>query len=322
MPFRVAHRETFGAKLSETTGAISVEPWVRATKELRLGLEAGLSGASRPNWPDLYQRDMVTGALGPTDRYSYLAWRGGAQLWYRPAPHHNVRAHYRYVAYDYVRDPTFDPALDPMHLTPRDDTQHQLDASWRYVREGWAVAARADWTRTAYDTLLARQARTGQQSPTGALQVLSKVEPGFEVELRKIGGSRADLSFQYGYEVQDDPYQGYYSLTGHHPRVVAKVAVTDDLSARARYEGWYRTYGPSSSTRLEPGATRRDDSRTVLAGEASYRLAGNLSARVELEWITRSTNFRDYVPNGIAPDYDIKWDYTNLWVLGGLEYKL
>ena len=42
-------------------------------------------------------------------------------------------------------------------------------------------------------------------------------------------------------------YQGYYSLTGHHPRVVAKLAVTDHLTARARYEGWYRTYGPNSS---------------------------------------------------------------------------
>ncbi len=150
----------------------------------------------------------------------------------------------------------------------------------------------------------------------------SKVEPSFEVELRKLGGGRADLSFQYGYEVQDDPYQGYYSFTGHNPRIVAKLSLTDRLSARARYEEWYRTYGPNASTRLEAGATRRDDSRTAFGAEASYRLAGNLSAHARLDWITRSTNFRDYVPNGIAPDYDIRWDYTNLWFLGGLQYKL
>jgi len=321
VPFRVKHRQTIGADLSETTGAVDVEPWYQASKRVRIGVLAGAFGASRPGWPDLYQRDS-TGDLAPTDRYGYLAWRAGVQLYARPAPHQHLRARYRYVSYDFVQDPAFDE-LDPMHLTPRDRARHELDLSWRYHQEAWAVALRLDASREAYGTLLARDRVTGS-SAGNPKQELNDLEPSVELELTRMGG-RLDLSFQYGLEILDDPFQGYYSYTGHHPRVLAKFAFTDRLVGRARYEGWYRTYGADGPDvpPLEIGATRREDNRTALGAEVAYRLGGRLSAVAEAEWVTRSTNYADYVP---PPDgtssYDIQWDYTNLSFLAGVRYEL
>lgn len=325
-PLRLAHSETFGADLSETTGAFSLEPWYEATPKLRLGLEGGVLGANRPDWPDPYQRDPATGALAPTDRYGYFAWRAGAQLYARPARHQHLRASYRYASYDYVDDPLFDEILEPMHLTPRDRYEHQLDASWRYKEKTWAFGARVDYTLRHYTTLQARNARTGAtpDPTTGARnpdQELSLFEPSAELELERMEG-RLELSFRYGLEVQDDAFQGFYSYTGHHPRVQVKYAASDRLSLEAALEGWYRTYGANGSTRLESG-THRTDSRTRLRGELEYRIAGGLSARGEAEWVKRTTNYRDYVPppQGTS-DYDIRFDYTNLTVLAGLQYKI
>lgn len=326
-PFRVAHRETFGADLSETTGGLDVEPWYQASKRLRIGLEAGAFGAIRPDWPDLYQRDPATGALAPTDRYGYFAWRAGTQLYARPAPHQHLRARYRFVSYDYVADPAFDEIDDPNHLTPRDRTEHQVDASWRYREDAWAFGAGLDYTRRHYTTLQSRNARTGgtpdpltgERNPD---QELSIVEPSAELDLTRLEG-RLDLSFRYGVQLQNDPYQGYYSSTTHHPRVQVKLAATPRLALQAALEGWYEIYGADGSTRLDAGDTTRVDLRTKLGGEVAYRLGGGLSARAEASWLKRSTNYRDYVPPPAGTSaYDIRFDYTNLTVLGGLEYKL
>jgi hypothetical protein len=327
VPFRVAHRETFGADLSETTGGLDVEPWYEVSKRLRIGLEAGALGAIRPDWPDLYQRDPLTGALAPTDRYGYFAWRAGTQLYARPGRHQHLRARYRYVSYDYVADPAFDEIDAPNHLTPRDRTEHQLDASWRYREDAWAFGAGLDYTRRHYTTLQSRDARTGgtPDPATGERnpdQELSIVEPSAEVELMRLEG-RLGLSFRYGVQLQNDPFQGYYSSTTHHPRVQVKLATTPRLSLQAALEGWYEIYGADGSTRLEAGNTTRVDLRTKLGGEVAYRLAGGLSVRGEVGWVKRSTNYRDYVPPPAGTSaYDIRFDYTNLTVLGGLEYKL
>lgn len=272
----------------------------------------------------MYQRDNLTGALAPTDRYGYFAWRAGAQLYARPAGHQHVRAHYRYVSYDYVADPAFDEIVEPMHLTPRDRTEHQVDASWRYLQRAWALGLRVDYSFRDYTTLLARDRRTGA-SAGNPNQQLSTWEPSAELELDRLGG-RLALSFRYGLQLQSDPFQGYYSSTAHHPRVQAKLAATPRLSVKASLEGWYERYGTDGSTRLEGTDTRRVDNRTKLGGEVAYRLAGGLSLRGEVGWVKRTTNYRDLVQLTPSPTtgrtYDIQFDYTNSTVLAGLEYKL
>jgi len=310
LPFRVARRQTIGADLSETSGAFDAEPWFQVSKRVRLGLTGGVVGASRLNWPDLYQTGRP-----PTDRYSYLAWRGGAELYARPAAHQHLRARYRFVSYDYVQDAAFDETIDPMHLTPRDRTRHEVDLSWRYHQEAWALALRLDASRDRYATLLAREAGSGAASLTGEKQELVDVEPSAELELSRMGG-KLGLSFQYGLEIQNDPYQGYYSYTGHHPRLLAKLAFSDRLTGRVRYEGWYRTFGPDGSTRLDGTATRRKDSRTAVAAEAAYALGGRFSAVAEAEFVKRSTNYTD------STTFGIDWDYTNLSFLAGVRYEL
>jgi hypothetical protein len=323
-PFRVAHRATFGADLSETTGALSVEPWLQASPRLRVGAEAGVLGAERPSWPDPYQRDNATGALAPTDRYGYFAWRAGAQLYARPGAHQHLRAHYRFASYDYRQDPRFDELLEPMHLTPRDRTEHALEGSWRYVEKAWALGLRADYTFRDYATLLARDRRTGS-SAGNPTQQLSIWEPAAELELDRLEG-RLALSFRYGMQLQSDPFQGYYSSTTHHPRIQVKLEATPRLAVKAALEGWFERYGPDGSTHLEGADTRRVDDRTKLGGEVAYRLGGGLSLRGEVSWLRRTTNYQDLVQ--LTPSlttgrtYDIRYDYTNTTVLAGLEYKL
>lgn len=335
VPFRLAHKETFGADLVETTGALSVEPWWEATSRVRLGLEAGGFGADRPDWADLYQRDPVTSELRPTDRYGYLAWRVGGQLYARPAPHQHLRARYRYVAYDYVEDPEFDATPNPisgepdlMHLTPRDRAEHQLDASWRYRQKTWALGVSLDTTRRAYDTLLARNRRSGATPEDGLgnelnpRQELAIWEPAVELELVRLGG-KLELSLGYGLDVHDDPFQGYYSLKAHNPRVKAKLAVTDRLGAELSADGWYATYGDDGSSRLEGNDTRRKDSRTRARGELEYRLGGGLSMQLAAEVVVRATNYADYEPDPITNEgYDVAFDYTNVTALGGIRYRL
>jgi hypothetical protein len=331
VPLRVAHRQTFGTDLSETKGSLEAEPWYVASRSLRLGLQGGVSGANRPDWPDLYQPTNPSGGgLLPTDRYSYFAWRGGAQLWARPAARQNLRASYRYVSYDYVQDSLFDPG-DIMHLTPRDRTEHQVDTSWRYHQDTWKVGLALDYTHRAYDTLLARRRRSGATSPDPVTseinpkQKLDMWQPSAQVGFKRMGG-KVEITLGYGLDVWNDPFQGYYSLTAHVPEVKAQVALSDRLEATLGVKGWYATYTSDGArpSSLEGGDTRRKDSKTQVAGEVEYALRGGLAFQARLGFVTRSTNYRDYVPvsAGGTSQYDIDFDYTNFTALAGFQYKM
>jgi len=328
VPFRVSHRETFDANLSETAGSFGVEPWYVVSKKARLGIEAGILGAYRPNWPDLYNTDPsdpTRSVLPPTDRYSYFAWRGGAQLYARPAPHQHVRGRYRYVDYDYVQDADF-TVVDVMHLTPRDRTEHQVEASWRYRQQRWDFGFLLDYTFREYKTLLSRQASSGSSDINNVpnpKQQLAVWEPAAELAFETMRGI-LDVTLRYGIDVWDDPFQGYYSLTAHNPKIRARLAVTERLGAAATLEGWYATYSINGSSRLEPGATRRKDSRTEAKGELDYRLGGGLALQAKIEWVTRSTNYLDFLPpsEGGTSSFNIEFDYTNFRALAGIEYKL
>ena len=333
VPVKIAHRQTFGTDLSETKGSLDLEAWYVASKRLRLGLDAGLSGASRKDWPDLYQpTNGLGGALLSTDRYSYLAWRVGPRLYARPAPHQHLRASYRFVSYDYGTDPAFDPdpiTGDAMHLTPRDRTEHRVDLSWRYHQDSWRIGATLDYTRREFKTLLARNRRTGatpNNGPGGTesnpKQELTIWQPAAEVTLMRMGG-KLEVSLGYGLDVWNDPYQGYYSLTAHVPKAQVQLELGEKLGVKAGLSGWYATYTADGSSRVEVPGARRKSSRTTLEGEGEYKLTGALSLRAQVEWTTRSTNYRDFVPppNGTS-SYDIDWDYTNLWVLAGIQYRL
>ncbi|WP_242339938.1 MULTISPECIES: hypothetical protein [Anaeromyxobacter] len=319
LPVRFAHRQTFGATLSETTGSVGVEPEYRVLKRLRLGAEASVGGAWRPGWEDLYQRDAL-GDMPGTDRYGYFTWRAGVNLYATPFAHQHLRLKYRYVSYSYVEDPNFDPAV-PMHLTPRDNGQNQLEASWRILGERYATAFRIDYAHRQDFTLLARDAGTGATSGNPE-QELDTLEPSVEVELSKLGG-KVDVSLRYGYEVQRDAWQGYYSYQGQHPRLIVKSPLTERLAAELRAEAWLRGYGPDSKTNTSDGA-RLHDNRLALGGELRYALAGGLALRAEAEWITRDTNYPDYVP-GVYPAgryYDIRWSYDNVRAVAGLEWRM
>lgn len=319
LPLRAGQRKTFGASLDETTGSAGAEPEYRLSRGVRIGAEASVGGAWRPDWEDLYQRDAL-GHMPGTDRYSYLSWRAGLSLRARPAPHQHLRLKYRYVSTRYSEDPAFDPAA-PMHLTPRDNGQQQVELSWRFLGERYATALRVDYAHRQDFTLLARDAGTGATSGNPEQQ-LDTVEPSVEVELAKLGGA-VDVSLRYGYEVQRDAFQGYYSYQGQHPRLIVKSPLTERLEVELKAEAWLRSYGPDSKTNTSDG-DRLYDRRFAVGGELRYALAGGLALRAEAEWVTRDTNYPDYVP-GVYPAtryYDVRWSYDNARAVAGLEWRM
>ncbi len=331
IPVRFHHRQTFGASLSETYGSAALEVQDRIAKTLRLGAEAGASGAWRPDWPDQYQ-PTSTGGLLPTDRYSYLEPRVGLNAWWMPAPRNHVRLKYRYVHYSYVHDRDFDAQLDPMHLTPRNNDQHQLEGSYRIVGDAYATAFRLEYGRREDSVYLAKDAISGSTNGyTNPTQQLATLEPSVEVEMKRLAGT-VEVSLRYGYEIQDDLFQGYYSYTGHHPRLLVDWTPVQRLAVRARGELWWREYGPNSKAaglapdptigHLESG-TRLYDHRGELSGTVSFALRRGLLLKATADYAARDTNYPDYVP-GVYPStklYDIVWDYTNWQVLAGIEYR-
>lgn len=322
LPVEAQHTETFGADLRETLWSARVAAAWRASRSVKVSFETGAQGAHRPGWPDLYQR-QPGGALLPTDRYGYLGFRGAVGVTLAPAARQQVRLGYKLLAYDFVDDPGYDGALDPNHLTPRDNLQHHLDLAWRYRRGVYELTVGVDYAYRADAEQHARSASTGSTlGGTTPLQRLHEAETGLQVELEPFGG-RVDLTLGYGYLVQNDAFQGYYSYAGHHPRVIARVRLTQKLSAAARVEAWLRTYGEdgTSAARLEFGS-RRTDRRALVRGGLRYALRDSVAAFCDAEWVKRATNYADDTPDPITDaGADIDRDYTNVKALAGLEWR-
>lgn len=328
VPARVERVETLGADLSQTRASVAVEPSWRPIRRLKLGAEAGVVRVWRLGWQDQYQPNPDL-TLQHTNRYSYVAWRAGANVYAQPAAHQHLRLRWRMTSYEYTRDPNWDPNF-PTHITPRDNVQHAVDGSWRYLQRDYAVALRLETTFRRDSVYPARHALTGSvRTPTRTPhQRLNDYEPSTELELRRLADGHVKVSLRFGWAVRDDAYEGYYSYSGPHPRAVVEWSPLERLELAATAEAWWLRYGPSSRDPNRPtpneGGTRLHDQRRRVELKARCRIGGGLSAIAEGEWVWRETNYPDYVP-GVFPStrlYDIRWDYQNLRAVAGLEWRI
>jgi hypothetical protein len=332
LPLDASHRETQGASLDETGGSAGLELRYRHGPELRLAIEASISGMWRPDWPDQYQ-PLGDGSYLPTDRYSHWDRQVGATVAAIPLRHHHARAEYGYTLADYRQDPNFDPVNAPNHLVPSDHEQHTLDLSWRYFGDGWKAGVAADAFLKNYFFAFSRDAGTGLTHanpggvPPNPLQQLRGVEPALSFEREWMGGD-LELGLSYGYEIQQDTFQGYYSYTGHHPAVDLMWMVRPGHELRSKAWVTWRTYGPDSYA-AGPGhpplayGDRRVERRGAVSLGYRMRIARGLHAVADGDLIVRRTNFPPYEP-GVFPStrlYDIDWSYTNWSLLAGLEYE-
>lgn len=337
-PLSFDHRQTFGAHLDETVAAVGIE--ADYLKEgLQHGPLAGFSYTWRPDWPDLYQPDGA-GGLRPTNRYTHSRWFAGYHLWSKLGGGRHFRIKARYVQYTYVQDPHYDPTISHVHLVPRDYHEVKLDASYRHVKHSFAWALRLDAYLRQYDIMLSRVANTGGTRASDPLQEMQGLEPKAEVEWRS---KPFDVVVGYGLMVRNDPFEGYYSYTGHHPYVEAKGKLGDRFSYQVKGSAKLLTFGPNSKSLTHtalpgvfvPGTDdgrRLWDNRVEVAAALRYRVVSELSLVAEGKWVRRDTNFRDYVPGVYPPalatpkpyntNYDVRWDYTNVLVVGGLEWKM
>ncbi len=326
VPLRASHRQTFLASLSETRGRLNPEvQWKLG--DLRLAMEALAAGTYRPRWPDLYQPAGAPGAYLPTDRYSHLDLGAGARAWLQPLEHHHARVDYGISYVNYADDPLFDPGAIT-HLTPADHVSHEVDLSWRYREGPLSLAARLDAGLRNGLVAPARQALTGGVAPGGRKESLALLEPGVEAEL-ELWGERVEVRARYGFELQQDLYQGYYSYTGHNPRLRLRFQPLEPLAISLESELWFRTYGPSSYA-AGPNhppllyGSRLTDRRYGAELGASYQLLRGLNLTARLSWVSRRTNYPSYEP-GVFPStrqYSIVWSYDNYAASAGLSYQL
>lgn len=329
-PIGFEHRQTFGEHLDETVASAAVDArYVGASFET--GPLGGFSYTWRPDWPDLYQPDGLGGTYG-TDRYSHSRWFAGWQLWEKLGGGRHLRAKLRYSQETYVRDPNYDPTVSVVHLAPRDNHDLRLDASYRHLMHSFAWAIRLTAYDRKYDVLLAKVANTGGTRRSDPKQELRGFEPKAEVEFR----SRPfGLTVGAGIPVQSDPFQGYYSYTGFRPFAEVKGSLTPDLSYAAKASAKLLTYGPDSKSITSDGAGAfipgTDDGKRLwyrtyeLQAGLRYALLNGFALVADASWARRDTNYRDYVPDVYPPTasrpYDIRWDYTNVMVTGGVEWS-
>lgn len=330
VPIDASHRETQGASLDETRGSAGVALRYRRGPELRVSVDAEVSAVWRPDWPDLYQ-PLADGSYATTDRYSHWDRELGVTVAGIPLRHHHARAKYEYSLVDYRQDPSFDALDAPNHLVPSDHDEHALDLSWRYFGRGWKAGIAADMSTKSYHFVFSRDALTGRTHagaggpPPNPLQELRGIEPALSLE-REWRGGDLELDLSYGYEIQQDTFEGYYSYTGHHPeaKLAWMVRPGHELSAKAWLR--WRTYGPNSYAAgtghppLTYGDRRVDRRGSVSLG---YRLGlgRKWAALAEADMLVRRTNFPPYEP-GVFPasrDYDIDWNYQNGTFLVGIE---
>jgi hypothetical protein len=310
-PLRLDHRQTFGAELNETVAGAEVDA-TRKSGRMQYGPIGGLTYTYRPDWPDLYQRNDVTGKLSPTDRFTHLDAYVGWQHRYKLGAKRNLRWKVRYVQQSYTHDPGFDDAdPSPSHLVPRDNRQLKFDSSYRTVGKLLAYGVKLDGYYRWDTVYTAREARTGRAT-TDLLRTWG-LEPAAELELR-LGGVR--LSAAYAWLKQVDTITGYYSYTGHHPTAKLELELSKPLSLSARADAWLVTYGPDSKAATEDGK-RLESTKYALKGGARYALTDAFALLADVEWTKRDTNYPDYTPPGTV----IAWDYTNVLATAGVEWK-
>lgn len=330
LPLVVSHRQTLGANLLETIASGGAELKYRFSPRLRLGAEAGVYGAWRPGWQDLYQ--PIPGGYLPTDRYSHVDKRFGAQIAGIPLRHQHARLKYRYTMADYAIDPAYDPT-NPTHLTPLSYDLHSLEGSWRYLGDGWKAGARLDTFVRSYDYAYSRDAGTGRTHagaggpPPNPLQVFRGVEPALEGSW-KAEGIPLELSASYGLAMVEDTYQGYYSSIGHHPEAKVELELMHRATLSLAVEALLRTYGENSYAAggSHPPLTfgdRRVDNKVSGTFEARVPLRPDLALTGTVSYVRRATNFPSYVP-GVYPasrDYEIDWSYSNLVAQVGARWS-
>lgn len=329
LPLEIGHRETPGAELRETRGALDLEARWRRGPRFRIENRAGLRAVWRPDWLDEYQPGA--GGLMTTDRYSHWDRRLETAVAAIPVRHQHARLALAYERVDHAEDPTYDPIDAPTHLVPGDHDQVGLDGSWRYLGDGWSVRGGFELERERWFHAYSRDAGTGLTHagtggpPPNPLYREISFEPSAGGELDLLG-ERLELSASYGYLIVSDRYQGYYSSRAHHPEL--DVAWKQGgLELHAGFDALVRAYGPGSYAPgvdhppLDDGGDRRVDRKLSTRLRARWAVGRQWAVVAAGEMTQRRTNFPDYVP-GVFPDtraYDIRWDYTNWELTAGIE---
>lgn len=313
LPVSFSHRATFGAGLDETAGSIAADVVYRMPGDWRLSAGAGVRGKLRPDWSDPYQ----DGA--PTDRFGYLEAFAATGATFRLGPRQRAKLEYGFGDVAAERDPNFVDTIE-MHLTPRSRVKHTAELSWSYQGERLGLGARVSSYWYLYDRVYARDALTGL-THTGAgqtpnpLQELRGAEPAMYVEVTLVP-EVLEVRAGYGYELREDPFQGYYSRSGHHPELGLTFANRRGFSAELGLDLWLRRYGPDSAevSKLEAGATRRDESRWQVEATAAQTLGDAWALFAEGRLAGRRTNFADTSPLW-------SYDYDNWHAVAGVRWQ-
>ena len=329
-PLTLEHLQPLSEPLVQSRGLTDLDATFRLMKTVKLIAGAGLTGVWRPNWPDQYQ-PLADGTLLRTDRHSYYKRHAGAGLRVRPFARNHIRLEYDYSIKEYKQDPNFDPVERPNHLTPPNQYEHSIEATWRVYLGKHNIGLRLRLYRRHYTFTFARDRYTGSTHagpggpPPNPLQEYVGKIP--ELFAKLALWPRLSLRASFRTAFREDTFQGYYSYAEPEGRLGFDWRVTSGFRARLGLALSWRKYGPGSYMEgpshppLDFGI-RRQDYRAKVNLELRQRLSRHFHLVLDSGVLSRETNFPDYQP-GVFPanaSYDIRWDYTNVQSMLLIEY--
>ncbi len=331
LPLSLRHSEPMGVHLRETRAQAGLELDWRPTKKFRPFAEVRVVGVWRPDWPDLYQPD-ADGTLRSTSRHSYTKREAGFGFAAIPLRHHHARVKYGYTLVVYQQDPNFEAVARPTHLVPDDHDEHRIVVSWRYLTPAWKPKLAVELYQRNYFFEFARDAGNGRThaAPGGLdpnpLYRTRGVRP--ELSLKVDLSKEVTLRPEYGLELLQDEFQGYYSFVEHQPGIGLDAELSPRWSLELDYGQRWRRYGENSyaaGTNHPPltYGSRRVDRRELAKLSLGFELLPSWLATLDVRASVRRTNFPPYQP-GVFPagrTYDIDWNYENWRVMLGVEYR-
>ncbi len=332
VPISAARRQAVGTDLNENRGRIGAAVRYRQGPKLKLTWRADLAGRQRSNWPDQYQPN-TDGSLKGTDRFSRWSPKLGFDLAAVPFFRQHIQLEYSFERFDYRQDPAFAAVDAPTHLVPGDRTEHRLHLSWLHTTSVWKLGGGADAKLEQSAFAFSRDAGTGLThagaggTPPNPLQRLRSTEPFLRATYGRIK-NRFRINLRYGFEINDDTFQGYYSYTEHRPSVLLSLRPDTKTKLKLRAALYWRRYGANSyAVGGSHPALDYGDRRVVHRGTGSVNLERTISSNWALiggiKVAISRTNFPDYMP-GVFPstrNFNIDWDSDNWQANAGAEWR-
>lgn len=289
----------------------------------------------RPSWPDLYQpnplgpglpTDPNFGAYLPTDRNSFHKLIAALEFEYSGISKFTLKGDGGYKRNIQYIDPNFNANI-PFHLTPTTYGGIVFDLEGIYEASPTTdLQLSNDFEWRSYDIALARDAVTGlTHATTTPNQLYSQINNETKLAATfKSKKSHIEFTPFFGFIVNVDPFQGYYSYLGIEPGLQLEGKI-HRFSYALKVSFEMQNYGANG---FDPAKTQDKKAlyKYYLKGglELKYKIHKHVELFLDGEVYNKWTNYPSYTP-GQPPvagkNYSINFSFANYLISSGVTFK-